>query len=378
MQAKLMLENFDWSAVARTARFMEQIFSGPPPDRPGCIVHPSVPPEEPPAIPPVHLDDFGRQAWREIRDMQRRPMGGDDFIPMFGTSVSTCALATAFGAEETQVGSLFWVKPCLTEMSQIDRLKKPPVTAGRLGGVLERTRLYAERTDDRIPIKLMDFQSPFTTVEQLVGSDAFFLMPYDEPARLHAIMDIVTDFLIDFFRAQKTTAGSRYCTGSWPPIPFPKAAGIQMSDDNLVNVSPEVYEEFVVPYNNRIAEAFGGLFLHSCTITPEHLPAVRKHRGLTGVNCDLSTSVSLATLLDAFGRDIVVAPHVYINTNTRYRSYDEFIRAMLAPWRPEYRLFVYPCVVLYLVENSTELAFDEPEVRLALEEIPAWRRDHGR
>ena len=159
-------------------------------------------------------------------------------------------------------------------------------------------------------------------------------MPYDEPLRLKALMDVVTDFLIDFFRAQMAAAGGRCCPGCWPPLPFPKAAGIQMSDDNLVNVSPEVYEEFVVPYNNRIAQAFGGLFLHSCTITKEHLPAVRKLKGLTGVNCDLSTSVPLAALLEAFGRDIVVAPHVYINTQTRYKSYAEYIRAMLAPWPP--------------------------------------------
>jgi len=237
--------------------------------------------------------------------------------------------------------------------------------------------VYAEFADERMPIRVMDFQSPFTTVEQMLGSELFFTMPYDEPKRLHAIMDVVTDFAIAFFLAQRAAAGPNACPGIWPPLWFPREAGIQMSDDNLVNVSPEVYEEFVVPYNNRIADAFGGLFLHSCTITEPALPALKKLRRLTGVNCDISTSVSTERLLQEFGAHTVVAPHAYINTNTDFRDYGAFMRATLSGWRPGLRLFVYPCSVLYQPSTSRELRFQEAETRAVLEGIPAWRRDHG-
>ena len=120
-------------------------------------------------------------------------------------------------------------------------------------------------------------------VEQMLGSSAFFLM------------DVVTDFAIDFFAAQIEAAGPNCCPGIWPSFWFPRRAGIQMSDDNLVNVSPEVYAEFVVPYNNRVSEAFGGIFLHSCTIKEACLPVLHDLTGLTGINCDISTSVSTAT-----------------------------------------------------------------------------------
>ena len=153
------------------------------------------------------LDDYQQQVWQATQWLVRRPLGLDDFVPALGTGAGTCALATAFGGVETIVSGVCWVAPSITRMEEIDVLGKPRVTDGKLGGVLAQTRAYAACADERLPIRLMDFQSPFTTVEQLLGSDAFFLMPYDEPARLHVLMDVVTDFCINFFTAQR--AGRR-------------------------------------------------------------------------------------------------------------------------------------------------------------------------
>ncbi len=150
-----------------------------------------------------------------------------------------------------------------------------------------------------------------------------------------------------------------------------------MSDDNMVNVSPAVYEEFVVPYNNRIAEAFGGLFLHSCTVSEANLPAIAKLKNLTGLNCDISSSVTTGRQLEEFGRDTVIAPHAYINTNTNFQDYAEFMDAVLEGWRPGLRLFVYPCTVLYQPSKTVDLPFNESQVRSVLDQIPAWRRDHA-
>ena len=150
-----------------------------------------------------------------------------------------------------------------------------------------------------------------------------------------------------------------------------------MSDDNLVNVSPEVYDEFVVPYNNRISAAFGGLFLHSCTIKANNLPSLRKLHGLTGINCDISTSVTTAQLLETFGDQVVVAPHAYINTETNFHSYADFTRAVLAGWRAGKRLFIHPCSVLYQPDSAAEIPFNLEETRAVLEEIPDWQEAHG-
>jgi hypothetical protein len=368
------LPDFPWHRIEATQGFITDLFAGPPPPRPGVLMHLASPPAPP---PPPGLTEFQRQVWTASEALRGRPLGADDWVPTLGTGAGTCAMATAFGCEESQTNGVYWVKPSIGSPEEIDRLRKPPITAGKLGWVLERTRAYAEYADPRLPIRIMDFQSPFTTVEQLLGSETFFLMPYDHPRRLHALMDLVTDFAIEFFQAQMAAAGPTCCPGIWPTIWFPKCAGIQMSDDNLVNVSPAVYEEFVLPYNNRIADAFGGLFLHSCTIREEHLANIRRHRRLTGVNCDISTSVPVARLLEVFGQDIVVAPHAYINTHTNFQNYREFMDHCLEGWRPGLRLFIHPCSVMYLPAQAREIPFNQAEVEQALAAIPGFTPARG-
>ncbi|HPD15421.1 MAG TPA: uroporphyrinogen decarboxylase family protein [Planctomycetota bacterium] len=376
MPRRLRIEDYPWDTVDATKAFIRQLFAGPPPGRPAAILHCSD--GSAPEPSPEGLTALQQQVWHATQAIRARPVGGDDYVPALATGAGTCALATAFGCQEIEASGVRWVKPVITSPDQIDSLRKPKMTAGRLGEVLEQTRAYADCADERLAIQIMDFQSPFTTVEQLVGGEAFFLMPHDHPARLHALMDLVTDFAIEFFRAQIEAAGPACSRGSWPPIWFPAEAGIQMSDDNLVNVSPETYEEFVVPYNNRIARAFGGLFLHSCTIREAHLPVLKKLERLTGLNCDISSSVPIATLSREFGDRAVIAPHAYINTGGRYRGYREFMEDILAPWHPGQRLFIYPCTVLYLPDEAREIAFDEPAARAVLDRLPAWRQAHGR
>ncbi len=373
---RFTMDDYPWDQVEKTKAFITRLYAGQETERPAAIVHPRLL-ERPPVEPPAGANERQRHVWQVQEQMRRRPLGGDDFVPTIGTGAGTCAMATAFGCPERVTSNVYWVDPCITRMEEIDSLTMPPVTAGKLGQVLEQTRAYAAYADERLAVRIMDFQSPFTTVEQMLGSDRFFLMPYDDPKRLHAVMDVVTDFAIAFFTAQIEAAGPNCCPGIWPSFWFPRRAGIQMSDDNLVNVSPDVYAEFVVPYNNRIAEAFGGLFLHSCTIRAAHLPVLHALKGLTGINCDISTSVSPAQLLAEFGDDRVVGPHAYINTDTNFKSYTEFTERVLAGWRPGKRLFLYPCTVLYQPDTSKELLFNEMETRAVLERIPAWKKDHG-
>ena len=373
---RLTMPDYPWEQVEATKAFLTRLFAGEAPDRPASIVHPASL-ALPESTPPAGLDAVALRVWQAQDSFRRRPLGGDDFVPALGTGAGTCAMATAFGCRETSASGVYWVDPCITRMEEIDTLRKPAVTDGKLGSVLVETRALAACADERLPIRVMDFQSPFTTIEQMLGSERFFLMPYDEPARLHGLMDVVTDYAIDFFTAQIAAAGPNCCPGCWPAFWFPRQAGIQMSDDNMVNVSPDIYVEFVVPYNNRIAQAFGGLFLHSCTITEANLPAIKELRGLSGLNCDISTSVTTARLLEAFGDDIPVCPHAYINTDTNFPHTGAFMDTVLSGWRPGKRLFIYPCTVLFLPDESREIPFNESQARAALSRIPAWQRDHG-
>ena len=125
MYARLTMPDYPWEQVEETKAFITRLFSGEAPDRPAAIVHPA-PVDRPPAGPPAGLDDWQQQVWQAQQNLLRRPIGGDDFVPTLGTGAGTCAMATAFGCAESQVGGVYWVEPCITDMTAIDKLKKPP------------------------------------------------------------------------------------------------------------------------------------------------------------------------------------------------------------------------------------------------------------
>jgi hypothetical protein len=72
---------------------------------------------------------------------------------------------------------------------------------------------------------------------------SFFMLPYDDPARAHRLMEFVTRTAVDYARAIRGFYGIR-ATGGRQGIP----------DDFAGIFPPELFAEFVVPYWNRLFE----------------------------------------------------------------------------------------------------------------------------
>lgn len=191
----------------------------------------------------------------------------DDFVPYFMPWFGTGVLASAFGSK---------IKPAtgdgddpavpniaINSVTDIARLRLPdPYSSGWMPKVVEFIE-YAKQHSD-LPIGLTDMNSPLSTACQLCGYENFFIWMYEEPEAVKDLMAIITEALIQWTRLQKQLAGepmdsSSGLQGLWSP-----AAGIWLSDDDLVTIGPEQYEEFIVPHYSRIFTEFGGGILHFC------------------------------------------------------------------------------------------------------------------
>ena len=64
--------------------------------------------------------------------------------------------------------------------------------------------------------------------------------------------------------------------------------GISVSDDETILLSPGLFEEFGLPYLNRISDAFGGLYYHCCGDFGHVLDKILKIKGLRAINGHLS------------------------------------------------------------------------------------------
>ena len=101
-------------------------------------------------------------------------------------------------------------------------------------------------------------------------------------------------------------------------VSHPGWAGISISDDNLAVVSPDIGREFCLKYDQELADAFGGLAIHSCGKWQHLMPDVAKMRNIRQIDCAIHTDSDPTpndpeAVRDAFaGSDIAVkvrGPH---------------------------------------------------------------------
>ncbi|HEY3398691.1 MAG TPA: uroporphyrinogen decarboxylase family protein [Armatimonadota bacterium] len=344
--------------VAATQSFIRDCFlSDRAPARPGLILHEYAPSEE---SPPTDPDPYRAKVLAEESSLRHRVRNGDDFVPMLNTNNGTSAMASAFGAGLQDTGGGHWAEQIIRRPEDIDKLEMPAVETARVGEALQHTRVAREMSD--LPIRSLDTQSPLTVATQLMGVTELFMAMYDQPARVHALLELLTDFFIQVVEAQRAAAGDRFVPVYWPHLWAPGEVGLELADDYLLTLSPPLYEEFSLPCLVRLAEHFGGLFLHSCSLYREHLPLLAKIPDLRGVNCDLSMAAPVREILDALP-GVVFAPHVYMNKEFSRPTQAVWLQENLEAWRPGDRLFPQVLAVMYDAESKGDLATDWEECR---------------
>jgi hypothetical protein len=202
----------------------------------------------------------------------------------FGTG----PLATAFGSRMVvRVDEQPFFEPAVHTPEEVMRLRKPDLRrAGVLPAILERIEYYNEATQGKIPLNVCDTASPWTMATQIWHYEDMLEAIKTAPEAVHYLLDLVTDCIIEWNQIQETRmvrqAGGKHGCLPWPWHP----RGYEMGDDTMVAVSPRVYEEFFLPYNNRIAREYGGLIYHCCMRYDFQFPAIIKTEAFMGLDAD--------------------------------------------------------------------------------------------
>ena len=211
----------------------------------------------------------------------------DVYIPFLMPWYGTGVLASGFGVPikfQDYMDPAVDMPP-ISEVAQLADLKTPDARSdGLMPRVLDTIRTMRRRTD--LPVGVTDCQGPLTTALQIVGYDKMIYWMYDHPEQIHELMQRVTGALIDWVRLQKEAAGQSadddaYVLGVKIPHGF---GGVWISDDDSVIFGPELYREFVVPYNGRVLTAFGGGAIHYCGNANQHVESYLETDGLRAVH----------------------------------------------------------------------------------------------
>uniref|UniRef100_A0A7V3YHU9 Uroporphyrinogen decarboxylase (URO-D) domain-containing protein n=1 Tax=Candidatus Caldatribacterium californiense TaxID=1454726 RepID=A0A7V3YHU9_9BACT len=247
-------------------------------------------------------------------------------IPALRTDFGTGIFPSAFGCPlRYEEGRYPWSEPIIfDDPSAVYRLRKPSVTDGLLGRVLEFTRFAVQRTEGKFPIKMTDLQGPLDIVYLLWESNSFFLALFDAPQAVHHLLNIVTELLIEFVKAQKTHAlGAEFIPCHLPHY-IPWGEGICVSEDLLALLSPDLYREFALPYLNALSDEFGGIFIHSCGNFTQNLDVLCEVRGLKGVDFG-ATETPFENVVAKLGGKVVLSPHLGLNKDIHFFTVTEYL-----------------------------------------------------
>ncbi len=238
-----------------------------------------------------------------------------DWTPVRTHSVAdaaTCMFALGMGCTPARTSDdRLWIEKLITDPAQVRDLPIPPPRQGQTGRVLDNleTLLPTLRPGERV--RCCDVQSPLGIAE-LMWDDSFYFALMEHPDAVHNLLDKITTFIIAFVREYQRLAGDRLNPCGFPCI-WAEGPGCMIADDSMSLVSPEMHAEFSIPYVNRIADACGPIYYHSCTWREQYFDNIRQVRHVRSYNWACGDSVDFAIIAREFGGTAMLAPHLVID-----------------------------------------------------------------
>lgn len=212
----------------------------------------------------------------------------DDYIPSMRPDLGCVIIESALGAEvvfgDDPNQTCTVREPIIKTAEDIYALRVPdPRAAGLVPEGLRRIRSFVERTDGQVYVSCLDMGGAMNVAFTLLGSVEFYMMSYDYPEALDHLSSLITDCFITFADACIEAAGGiEHVTATDFPYEWqPEGLKGHCSDDICAQFSPEFFNQFSKPHNNRIFARFGGGCMHNCGPNPcaseylRHEPRIR-------------------------------------------------------------------------------------------------------
>jgi hypothetical protein len=155
--------------------------------------------------------------------------------------------------------------------------------------VLDAIDVLKERTRCRIPITCTDTQSPFDTATLILDATTFMTAPFFDEQPVLRFQQMITDLIIEFSNVQIERIGKDLAARPGHLMPsIPGFRGLSISDDNLAVGSPMINEIVALPFDQKLANAFDGLAIHSCGPWAHTMKKLRSLSKIMMIDCAFS------------------------------------------------------------------------------------------
>jgi uroporphyrinogen-III decarboxylase len=163
------------------------------------------------------------------------------FLPGFWSEFGMCTEPSAFGSKcSWQTNELPFAHPVITGLEKVDSISRPdPSKDGLLPFVLNRLKLAQSQIErEGHSIRFAVSRGPLNIASFLTGTTEFLMGVRANPDEVSRLLDMITDFIVDWLRLQMDT--------------FPTIDGIFILDDIVGFLGQPDFVKFAKPRLKKI------------------------------------------------------------------------------------------------------------------------------
>ena len=198
--------------------------------------------------------------------------------PWYGIGTVASAFGIDYVWHERQAPAI--MAP-FTSIQESLNFKDVPIEKTQIGmHTLEMIEYFLDKTKGKVPMSLTDVQSPLNIAANLVNISTLFMDIYDNPEDYCALLNIISDLLIEFTKKQMNLIGDVIAKPGHGFASSRAFTGIGMSDDNSLMIPNKMFEEYEIIEREKIGAEFGGVAFHSCGDWSGKVSSVKKIKNL--------------------------------------------------------------------------------------------------
>ena len=274
-------------------------------------------------------NDAAELEWHENYHRQRQ--GVIDFdMPNIKPNMGIGTIAAAFGCPlrvnneaDPWTDTLIDAK-CREKVYDL----QPPDPASNPIFARVRERLTYLQQHSSMPLRVANVASPLVTASMIWDYTDFMMSLLTSPKEVHYLLDMITQATIDYVNLQLDTITNLHSMGH-EVLCVPREVGLRVSDDTAALLSPDLYREFGVHYNGKLAEAFGGVVVHSCGDCSRIVPAMLETPGLKGLDLTMPQNSDWSALERAAGTVALSLRHYFWDHGERAVDPVDYTRKLI-------------------------------------------------
>jgi uroporphyrinogen-III decarboxylase len=218
-----------------------------------------------------------------VREACRFANGNSDIVPSMRANMGTGILMACIGLEQDIFpDKMPWFQKHLSR-EEVKKLEADDIKIqGSFAMALNHMRRFKEIMGERLPIFCLDTQGPFDLAHLILGDD-LFLACYDDPPFVHHLLAFCLELGTKAHMWVKEVIDEPVSTQYHGTI-YAENMGIRICEDTTALLGPELIQEFAVPYTRKLAQTFGGAWVHYCGRNDHLTKAICQIPEIRGIN----------------------------------------------------------------------------------------------